>query len=188
VLKPDYPLRTERLILRPFTPSDLRQLHSFHSLPEVTRFLYWQPRDLAQVREVLDDKIARSTLHEEGQALALAVELAATGALVGDCSLFWLSRQHRQGEIGFVFHPAHHGQGLATEAARELLRLGFDQLGLHRMIGRCDARNTGSARVMERLGMRREAHLVENERFKGEWADELIYAMLNREWRDTPAR
>jgi len=63
-----------------------------------------------------------------------------------------------------------------------MLRLGFDELGLHRIIGRCDARNTASARLMERLGMRQEAHFRENERFKGEWGDELIYAMLAREW------
>ncbi len=63
-----------------------------------------------------------------------------------------------------------------------MLRLGFDDLGLHRIIGRCDARNTASARLMERLGMRREAHFRENEWFKGEWGDELIYAMLDREW------
>jgi RimJ/RimL family protein N-acetyltransferase len=68
-----------------------------------------------------------------------------------------------------------------------MLRLGFVELGLHRIIGQCDARNTASARVMERLGMRREAHLIANEFVKGEWTDELIYAMLDREWKAASA-
>ena len=63
-----------------------------------------------------------------------------------------------------------------------LLRLGFEDLGLHRIAARCDARNTASARVMERSGMRHEAHLVQSEFIKNEWTDELIYAILRSEW------
>jgi len=106
-----------------------------------------------------------------------------TGELVGDVLLTWASAEHRQGEIGYVLHPEHAGRGYVTEAAREMLRLGFDGLGLHRIVGRLDARNAASARVLERLGMRREAHLRENEFVKGEWTDELVYALLAREWR-----
>ena len=93
------------------------------------------------------------------------------------------SELHRQGEIGFVLHPDHHGQGYAGEAACAMLRLGFEELGLHRIVGRCEPRNEASARLLERLGMRREAHLIENEWVKGEWQSELVYAMLDREWR-----
>src|SRR5690606_7276538 len=106
-----------------------------------------------------------------------------TGALVGDVNLVWTSREHRQGEIGFVLHPAHHGLGFASEAGAVMLRLGFEGLGLHRIVGRCDGRNLASARVMEKLGMRREAHFRENEIVKGEWSDEIVYAMLSTEWR-----
>ena len=183
MLRPAYPLETARLELRPFAPGDLEDLHAFHSLPEVARFLYWEARDREQVRAVLEAKLGRAALEEEGQTLALAVVERELGAVVGEVSLHWLSRRHRQGEIGFVFHPAHQGRGLATEAARELLRLGFGELGLHRIIGRCDARNLASARLLERLGMRREAHFVHNERFKGAWGDELVYAVLEDEWR-----
>jgi RimJ/RimL family protein N-acetyltransferase len=97
--------------------------------------------------------------------------------------LVWLSREHRQGEVGFVFNPEYQGKGLATEAATELLRLGFEHFDLHRIIGRCNARNEASARLLERLGMRREAHFRGNVLFKGEWKEELVYAMLQREWR-----
>jgi RimJ/RimL family protein N-acetyltransferase len=103
--------------------------------------------------------------------------------VVGDVNLEWLSEYHQQGEIGYVFNPEFHGHGLATEATAEMLRLGFADLGLHRIIGRCDGRNPASARVMERLGMRLEAHFRQNEIFKGEWGDELVYAILADEWK-----
>jgi RimJ/RimL family protein N-acetyltransferase len=183
VLRPAYPLETARLQLRPFSPGDLEELYAFHSLPEVARFLYWEARDLEQVRQVLDAKMGQTALEDEGQVLALGVVLRETGVVVGEVSLQWLSRRHRQGEIGFVFHPGYQGRGLATEAAEVVLGLGFDGLGLHRVIGRCDALNLPSARLMERLGMRQEAHFVHNEIFKGAWGDELVYAMLEDEWR-----
>lgn len=183
MLKPSYPIHTDRLLLRPFTPEDLDALHAIQSLPEVARYLYWGPRDTEQVREALNVKIGQSALLEEGQALTLAVELVSTGELIGEGLLFWNSSLHRSGEIGYVFHPAHHGRGYATEVGRALLELGFDGLDLHRITGRLDGRNEASARVLERLGMRREARLVENEKVKDEWTDELIYATLQREWR-----
>ncbi len=98
-------------------------------------------------------------------------------------SLSWSDNEHRQGEIGYIFHPAHAGHGYATEASRAMLRVGFEELGLHRITGRLDARNEASARVLERLGMRREAHLLENEFVKGEWTGEVVYALLEHEWR-----
>jgi RimJ/RimL family protein N-acetyltransferase len=90
---------------------------------------------------------------------------------------------HRQGEIGFIFHPDHQGRGYATEAAAAVLAIAFGAYGLHRVFGRLEARNVASARVLEKLGMRREAHLRENEWIKGEWQSELVYAVLAREWR-----
>jgi len=182
VLKPAYPITTPRLTLRPFTPADLDDLHAYESRPDVTRYLYWDPRDRDATRTFLDKKITRTELHDEGDALDLAITHRHTGALVGNCLLLWTSKAHRQGEIGYILNPAHHGHGYATEAAREMLRLGFDGLNLHRITGRLDARNTASARFLEKLGMRREAHLIDNEHVKGEWASELIYAILAREW------
>ncbi|WP_329081627.1 GNAT family N-acetyltransferase [Streptosporangium sp. NBC_01469] len=182
MLKPSYPIRTDRLILRPYTPDDLDALHAIHRLPQVTRYLYWGPREREQTREALERKITETALLEEGQALTLAVELAATGELLGDVLLIWHSRANRTGEIGYVFHPDHNGRGYATEATRAILELGFDGLDLHRVIGRLDARNEASARVLEKLGMRREAHFLDNEIVKGEWTSEVVYAILSREW------
>lgn len=181
--RPDYPLEGERLLLRPYEPGDYDALHAIQSRTDVTRFLYWEPRGPAEVRTSLERKIAAASIEEEGETLAAAAVLRSTGELVGDCTLHWVSRQHGCGEIGFIFHPDHQGRGYATEAGRLLLEIGFDGMGMHRMIGRLEARNTASARVLEKLGMRREALLIENEFVKGEWQSEIVYAMLDREWR-----
>jgi RimJ/RimL family protein N-acetyltransferase len=182
VLRPSFPIITERLILRPFTEDDLDAMHAYQSLPDVTRYLYWDPRDRAASAEALKRRISTPALEKEGDILVLAVLLRESGELVGEVNLAWLSETHQQGEFGFVFNPAFHGRGYAREAAAEMLRLGFEGLGLHRIIGRCDGRNEASARLMAKLGMRREAHFVQNEIVKGEWTDEIVYAMLSEEW------
>ena len=182
MLRPTYPVLTERLALRPFRDDDLDVFHAMQSRPDVVRYLYWEPRSRDEAREMLTHRQGQTAIEREGDGLHLAADLRADGTLIGHFSLHWASEQHRQGEVGFVVHPDHHGRGYATEGARRMLQFGFDELGLHRIIGRCDARNLASARVMERLGMRREAHLIENEFVKGEWTDEFTYAMLDREW------
>jgi RimJ/RimL family protein N-acetyltransferase len=183
MLEPELPLRTDRLLLRAFTPDDVAVLHDCRGRPEVARYLYHEPYDEAAARAAVERMVRRTALREPGDGLNLAIVLPATGEFVGDVLLSWTSGEHRQGEIGYVGHPDHGGRGYVTEAAGEMLRLGFEGLGLHRIVGRLDARNTASARVLERLGMRREAHLRENEFVKGEWTDELVYALLDREWR-----
>jgi RimJ/RimL family protein N-acetyltransferase len=179
---PRYPLEGERLRLRPYAAADFDALLGIQSRPDVARYLYWDARGPAEVRADLEEKIGRASITGEGQTLAMAAELRRDGTLIGGCSLHWTSRAHRQGEIGFVLHPDHHGRGYATEAGRLLLDVGFRDIGLHRIVGRLEARNRASARVLERLGMRREAHLVENEFVKGEWQSEIVYAILDREW------
>jgi RimJ/RimL family protein N-acetyltransferase len=182
VLRPDYPITTARLLLRPFTEGDLDAVYAYQKLPEVARFLMWPPRDRAQAAASLRYRIEHPTLEREGDILVFAVVHQETGVLLGDVNLAWVSEQHRTGEFGFVFDPAHHGQGYAREAAVEVLRLGFEQMGLHRIIGRADGRNEASARLMTRLGLRKEAHFVKNELVKGEWTDEVVFAMLADEW------
>jgi len=182
MLRPTYPLLTNRLSLRPFRDDDLDGFHAIQSRPDVVRYLYWEPKSRDEAREMLERRMLQTAIGAEGDGLHIAADLRATGVLVGHFSLLFGSQEHRQGEIGFVMHPDHHGRGYATEGAQLMLRLGFEELGLHRIVGRCDARNMGSARLMERLGMRREAHLIENEFIKGEWTDEFVFAMLDREW------
>ncbi|WP_460665146.1 GNAT family N-acetyltransferase [Kribbella swartbergensis] len=182
-LRPNYPLRTERLDLRPHRMDDLDDLFAFHSRPEVVRYTPWPVRDREQTRVALEAKLTQDTLTQPGQWLVLAIELRETGTVIGEVLLKWASEADRQGEIGYALHTDYQGKGYASEAARELLRLGFEELGLHRICAILDDRNTPSALLLERLGMRREGHLIECAFFKGEWANEYIYALREDEWR-----
>ncbi|MER5770790.1 GNAT family N-acetyltransferase [Streptomyces sp. NPDC001985] len=177
------PIKTERLVLRPFTADDEDDMFAFESRDDVARYLFNEPRTREDNARELALRQRLTVLRKEQDSLMAAVEL--DGTVIGYVLLVWRSEEHRQGEFGYVFHPDHGGRGYATEAAREMLRIGFERLGLHRIIGRCDPRNTGSARVMERLGLRKEAHFVESEIFKGEWGGELHFAMLASEWRES---
>ena len=179
---PSSRLETERLVLRPFGAGDFDALYAYQSRADVARYLYWGPRTEDEVRDALEKKVNAVAIRSEGDILALAVVVKATTELIGDVVLQLLSREHRLGEFGYIVHPDHRGRGYATEAGRAVLRLAFQDLGLHRVIGSTEARNTASARVLEKLGMRREAHFVENEYVKGEWQSELVYAILDREW------
>jgi RimJ/RimL family protein N-acetyltransferase len=176
------PVSTERLTLRRLEKSDLDQLMAIQSRPDVVRYLYWEPRTQEAVRRWLSLALPIPSGKVENEAFTLAAEETASGRMAGTVSLFLRSVEHRQGEIGFIFHPDFQGRGLATEAAREVLRIGFQELHLHRIFGQCDGRNQASAGLMARLGMRQEARLIQNEKVKGEWTDEWIYAILASEW------
>ena len=181
MLRPNFPIETERLLLRPYRADDLDAFCAIHAHPDVTRYLYFDTPTREAARLMLEKHMRRVEIQREGDKLLLALELRG-GAVIGDVFLEWLSAEHQQGEIGFVLHRDHQGQGLAREAAEVMLQLGFESLGLHRILGRLDARNAASAKLLERLGMRREAHILENEFVKGEWTDELQYGVLAREW------
>jgi RimJ/RimL family protein N-acetyltransferase len=181
MLRPKFPIETERLLLRPFRAEDLDAFCAIHADPEVVRYLYFDPPTREAARIMLEKRARQAEILRAGDKLMLALELRG-GMVIGDVFLTWLSETHKQGEIGFVLHAQHQGKGLAREAAEAMLRLGFEALGLHRIEAHLDARNAASAKLLERLGMRREGTIVENEFVKGEWTDELLYAVLAREW------
>jgi RimJ/RimL family protein N-acetyltransferase len=182
------PIETERLLLRPFVAEDFDAVFAMQSRPDVARYLYWDARNEEEVRAALEQKVAGTAIRSEGDAVFLAAVLTSTGELVGDVVLLLLNEEHGTAEIGFIVHPDHQGHGYATEAVRPLLKLAFEEVQVHRVIGRVEPRNVASARVLEKLGMRQEAHLIENEFVKGEWQSELVYAMLDREWREITER
>jgi RimJ/RimL family protein N-acetyltransferase len=176
------PVRTERLVLRPFSTDDVDPLYAFHSDPDAVRYVPYPPRTREQVVEVLRRKVANTGLAQEGDLLELAVVRAADQVLIGDVLLALRSVDHQTLEVGYIFAPSAGGQGYATETVRALVDLAFGPVGARRIIARVDARNRPSAALLERLGFRLEAHLVENEWFKGELSSELDYALLSREW------
>ena len=124
--------------------------------------------------------------------MTLALEL--DGELIGDLYLNigepWsqaeVAEQAKgtQAELGWVVAPEHGGRGLATEAAAELMRICFEDLGLRRVVALCFADNVASWRIMEKLGMRREEHSrAESLHRSGRWLDGMGYGLLAEEWR-----
>ena len=167
-------------------PADAEAMAAYRSRPEVCTYIPPEPMGADALRERIEDRYARCELVDDGDACIMGVEL--DGAIVGDVMLRLEAVAHRGGEIGWVVHPDAGGRGVATEAAHGVLHLAFDHVGLHRVTARVDVRNDPSIRLAERLGMRREAHLKENEWFKGGWSDELDFALLEREWHAQHAR
>ena len=177
---------TERLIIRRIRAGDADACHVWMSDPAVARYEYWDPytldktrAEMAELAQIPPGSIGTWNLH--------AVDQKATGGIIG-CVLIRLNDVvNRQAEIGFHFNPAHWGRGYAGEAAAGLISYGFESMHAHRIHGVADARNAPSIRVMERLGLRREAWFRENCFVKGEWCDEVVYAILAHEWRARPA-
>jgi RimJ/RimL family protein N-acetyltransferase len=185
---PRLPLRTARLELRRLLPADRDALLAYRSDPETCRYLPFEPQTAEDVDRYLTGRAARTSLDDADSSLSFGVALAGGGPLVGDVIVFMHSRAQECVEVGWVFAAEHRGHGYATEAAAALLTFAFDEVRAHRVVARMDPANAASARVAERVGMRREALLVEDERVKGEWCDTLYYAMLEREWRASHPR
>lgn len=179
---PDYPIVTERLRLRPFSRGDVDAVFAYRSRSDVAEFLFDAPMNHEECAEAVRLRTGQIAFTGEGDKIVLAVERVEDGRLIGEVSLIWRSLVDLQAEVGYIFHPDAHRQGYASEAARALVAFGFEVMGLHRIYARCDARNGPSARVMKRLGMREEAHFREHMQVKGRWDEELICAILDREW------
>ncbi len=178
-------LQTERLLLRPLRESDMPAFAAYRADPEVSRYQSWIGCSEEEARSLLEEQ-RRTVAFAPGTWLQLAMELQGGGALVGDCAVHVLE-DARLAEIGFTLAPAHQGRGYATEAVRAVLDHLFAAREAHRVSAVVDARNAPSVALLERVGMRREAHFVRAAWFKGEWADEYVYAVLRDEWTASPA-
>ena len=179
-----WPVHTARLTLRPATTVDLEATWAFRRLPEVSRWLTRGPATIEEFRTSFEDPVS----------LAKTLVIERDGQVIGDLMLevgdAWaqgeVAEQARgvQAELGWVLHPDQGGQGYATEAVRELIRLCFEDLGLRRVTANCFADIVASWRLMERIGMRRELHAVrESLHRSGAWLDGYGYALLADEWR-----
>lgn len=174
-------LRTDRLVLREFAADDWEALHAVESHPDVARYQSFAARTEEESRAYVLGAMADAA-EEPRRTWELAVVRAGDGRPIGRCGFGLTDDDGAQAMLWYTLHPAEWGHGYATEAARALVDFGFRELGLHRVWADCDPANTASWRVLEKLGMRREGHLRENARIKGEWVDSLIYAILAREW------
>lgn len=175
-------LETERLLLRPFQPSDLDSFVAYRSDPEVARYQGWDAPYSAEKAAAFITKMQKASPETSGDWYQFAVELRQNNAMIGDCAFHTLAEDKRQAEIGFSFARSYQGVGYATESIERLLVYLFRDLALHRVTAICDVENTASARLMARVGMRREGHFIDNIWFKGDWGSEYLYAILQREW------
>ncbi|MCB0882388.1 MAG: GNAT family N-acetyltransferase [Thermoleophilia bacterium] len=177
----DHVVTTDRLRLRPFRAGDLDAVVAIQTREDNARYLYRDPMTADEAAAWLAATLQYG-FAREGDRLRLAVTVPPGDVVVGYAQLHLSSALARQAELGYAIHPGHAGRGYATEAARELIRLGFETYGMHRVFARIDAGNVASVRVCERLGMRKEAHFIENDVWNGRFGDEVVYAMLAREW------
>lgn len=171
---------TERLLLREFVIDDWPAIHAYQSDPRYLRFYHWTNRTPDEVRAFVQ-MFVDAQQAQPRRTYQLAITRGDDGRLIGNCGIRLRSLQSREADIGYELAPDHWGRGYATEAARALLRYGFAERGLHRIVANCVAENVGSARVLEKIGMQREGRLREHEWFKDRWWDTLLYAILDHE-------
>lgn len=179
---PSFSLPAGRVRLRSFLPADLPAFAAYRAEPAVARYQSWEPYDLAQATAFVAGQVDADIPGPPGAWRQIAIAAADTDALLGDCALHLLDYEPRIAELGITLSPGAQGQGYGAEALRALLGYCFGPLGLHRVVALTDARNQGCVRLLERVGMRREAHFRQASWFKGDWCDEYQYARLAAEW------
>jgi len=175
-------LTTERLNLTPLVPADAEALFAYRSLPDVTRFQTWEPRSVDDAAVFLS-ALEGVEFDTPGTWFQLGIHERGSGRLIGDLGVHVLE-DGRQVEIGFTLDPAFQRRGLGAEAVVGLLDHLFGSLGKHRVFASVDPRNAASVHLLERVGMRREAHFRQSLLFKGEWTDDVVFAVLASEWSD----
>lgn len=181
-LKPWFPIRTERLLLRPFTQGDFDAVHAYANDDAVIRFMDWGPNTLEETQAALD-RFSETQLLRTLADVNLAIHHVEDGTVIGSIRLSVNNETTRTGDFGYTLASAYWRRGLGTEAARAMLRAGFGDLGLRRIWAECDTRNIGSWGIMQKLGMRREAHFRQDKRSRDGWRDSYLYAILADEFR-----
>jgi [ribosomal protein S5]-alanine N-acetyltransferase len=169
--------------LRPVRLDDWPAVHSWAQLEQACRFQAWGPNTPSQTEAFVAEAVrAWSSSPQHRFAYAALVD----GAVLGLGELNVRNAAHRQGEIAYAVHPDRWGEGIATRVARELIELGFERLGLHRIFATCDPRNLASARVLERVGLSYEGRLREVMLIRDGWRDSCVFSILRREWSAPP--
>ena len=175
------PVVTPRLRLRNFTRSDAEAVHAYTSDPEVVKYLDWGPDTESDTCEFISLALDRNW-EMPRLMFDLAIVLSQQENPIGNGGLYVTSPRHHEGEIGYCLNRQFWGNGYATEACLGLLRLGFEQLELHRIFALCDTENIASQRVLQKIGMQREGQLRKHKCQWGVWKDSYLYAILTDDW------
>lgn len=167
-----------RLVLREFTMEDYEAAHAYASDPRVVEYMSFGPNKPDDTRRFLERAIEKQ---RQSPRASYTLALTFGGELIGGCGVTVTSVELGEGEIGYCMRPEYWGRSIGTEAAGALIGFGFRELGLHRIIAKCDPMNVASWRVMEKNGMRREGRLRENVVIRGKRRDSLLYSILVHE-------
>ena len=177
------PIDTKRLILRKYEDGDVEDIVEYSLGADfwLSRNLDWEPTENG-VKAYYEQ---RRDIYPESYPkwLDLVIELKAESKVVGNVGIGIRNKEQGQAVVGWLLGCQYQGQGIATEAVKALLTFGFGSMGLHRIYANTASRNIRSWRLMERVGMRREAHFKQSHKVKGEWDGEFVYSILADEWR-----
>jgi RimJ/RimL family protein N-acetyltransferase len=174
-------VRTPRLLLDALQPADAEALFAYRANPEVAKFQGWCPADVDAARAFIATQSRLSLDHADGW-IQRAIRLRENGELIGDIGMNLPAGREASVEFGISIAPAHQGRGYAREAVHACFEHVFGVMERHRMHASVDPRNVASIALLKSLGMRQEAHHRESLWLRGEWVDDMVYAMLKREW------
>lgn len=174
-------LRTDRLRINDLCSDDASALHAYRSLEEVARFQGWIPASIDDAGGFITRTVS-TPFNQHDSWYQLAIRQLATDELIGDLGVHFVADDGHQVEIGFTVAPAHQRKGLGAEAVSALLDHLFTVLGKHRVYASVDPRNEASMALLKKVGMRQEAHFRESLFWKGEWVDDVVFALLGSEW------
>ncbi len=177
----DTSITTERLTLTRLVPADAPRVFAYRANPEVSRYQAWLPTSLDEVQRFIDD-LQSVPFDTPATWFQFGIRLKGSGLLVGDAGVHFPADQPQQAEIGITVAPDCQGRGIATEAVRGLLDRLFAPPARHRVYGSVDPRNRASVALLARVGMRQEAHFRRSLWIRGEWVDDLVFAILESEW------
>jgi RimJ/RimL family protein N-acetyltransferase len=175
-------LKTERLLLREFVAEDWRAVYAYQNDPRYLEFYEWEHRSEQDVKAFVHRFIDQQTEFPRIK-FQLAIVLPKNNKVIGNVGIRKRDVKTYTAEMGYELDPREWNNGYATEAATAMLQFAFEQLRLHRVMARVNANNGNSIRLLEKLGMRQEGRLREDEFFKGRYWDTLVYGMLEEEWR-----
>lgn len=176
-------IATERLILTPLAPGDAVELFAYRSDPEVCRYQSWAPELLADAQRFIAN-LQPVAFDTPGTWFQFGIRLRNPRLLIGDLGVHFPADAPDQAEIGFTLAPARQGRGLATEAVGAVLNHLFVSVRKHKIFASVDPNNLSSIKLLQRIGMRQEAFFRKSLWFKGRWADDVVFAILDLEWKE----
>lgn len=173
-------IETDRLIIRLAIPSDADDIYTYRSNSIENKYQGWLPKSVKEVRDYIINM--PKTLDITNVCFQFAIISLNEKQLIGDMAISFTNQDNSQAEIGCTLHKDYQGKGYATEALKAMVNYLFVTLDKHRIVASVDPRNIASIRLIEQLRFRKEAHFRESYYLHGEWVDDVIYAMLNKEW------